>query len=387
MKKIILLYDFLKEPGGLERVMATQARYLSQKYSVQNSFSYLDSHSEAFRLFEGVSLISHGIIFKNQSLRIMLTFLFPKIKDADLYISHSFMCSTFAYRKKLFYKKPYFVYLHHPPLFLYLPDVERQVWSKAGIYRRIAFFIGKTLGFFLRFLDKKAVCYADKVFVNSLCTQKRIKKIYDIDAEVCYPSISGRFTEVPEKKVEDILRKFKLPNQFALSGGRIIPDKRFDWLLEIFSKFQSPLVMVGSIKEEYKQFLMDMVHKLKIEVYFVGFVSSEELVALYNKASVFCFTAPQEDFGLVPIEAMSCGTPVVAWDDGAGPSETVISGVNGYLAKPYDIEDFAKKIQTLIKQNFKKKNKQKILRSVDKFREGIALKNFNHEVELVLTKS
>jgi len=84
---------------------------------------------------------------------------------------------------------------------------------------------------------------------------------------------------------------------------------------------------------------------------------------------------------------MSCGTPVVAWDDGAGPSETVISGVNGYLAKPYDIEDFAKKIQTLIKQNFKKKNKQKILRSVDKFREGIALKNFNHEVELVLTKS
>ena len=45
-----------------------------------------------------------------------------------------------------------------------------------------------------------------------------------------------------------------------------------------------------------------------------------------------------------PLEAMACGTPVVAWDDGGGPSEAIIDGKTGYLAKPYDVHDFAEKV-------------------------------------------
>jgi glycosyltransferase involved in cell wall biosynthesis len=50
-----------------------------------------------------------------------------------------------------------------------------------------------------------------------------------------------------------------------------------------------------------------------------------------------------EDFGLGPVEAMACGTPVVVWDDGAGPCETTATGFSGFRARPYDFEDFAEK--------------------------------------------
>jgi len=381
MKKIVLLYDFLKEPGGLERVMATQAQCLQKKYETILSFAFLEPHGEASKLFQGSNFITHGRFFRDINLRIMLSFLFPRVEHANLYVSHSFICSTIAYRQKLFYRRPYFIYLHHPPLFLHLPSRERRVWSKAAIYRRISFFVGFLGGFLLRPLDKFVVKQADKIFVNSNYTKKRIQKIYGREAIVCYPSLSDRFKLLPEKKVNKLLRKFQLPKVFALSGGRVIPDKRFDWLLEIFSYLKIPLVIVGSVEENYKKNLLQISKKLDVDARFLGFVSFEELIALYNKAEVFCFTSPSEDFGLVPIEAMACGTPVVAWNDNAGPSESVIEGVNGFLARPYDRRDFAEKVKIIFTEGLKKKDHKKILDSIKKFREEIALKPFHDSIE------
>ena len=207
MKKIILLYDFLKEPGGLERVMATQARILQKNYSVELSFAFLDMHSEVSKLFQGSKYASHGRFFQNSSLRIMASFLFPKLEDADLYISHSFISSFIAYRKKLFFGKPYVIYFHHPPIFLYLSPRERSVWSRAAPYRKIAFFIGILGGFLLRPLDKIVVRNADYVFVNSEYTKKRMQKLYGREAIVCYPSLSNRFSKRPPWLV---LRYFSL---------------------------------------------------------------------------------------------------------------------------------------------------------------------------------
>ena len=84
-------------------------------------------------------------------------------------------------------------------------------------------------------------------------------------------------------------------------------------------------------------------------------------------------SAPKEDFGLTPIEAMSCGTPVIAWKDGAGPEETVINGVNGFFAKPYDINDMARKIEKVLDEKW---NKEKIRKSIEKFSEPKIKKEF-----------
>ena len=69
--------------------------------------------------------------------------------------------------------------------------------------------------------------------------------------------------------------------------------------------------------------------------------------SFYSNASVYVYTAPEEDFGMGVVEAMACATPVVAWD-AAGPSKIIKNGKTGLLAKPYVNTDFVDKIQKVI---------------------------------------
>jgi glycosyltransferase involved in cell wall biosynthesis len=98
--------------------------------------------------------------------------------------------------------------------------------------------------------------------------------------------------------------------------------------------------------EEYLGKLERLAEELGVRenVKFLGFRSVDELVKLYNVADVYAYPTPMEDFGLGPVEAMSCGTPAVVWNDGGGPCETTIEGVTGFRAQPYNVEDFAEKI-------------------------------------------
>ena len=75
-----------------------------------------------------------------------------------------------------------------------------------------------------------------------------------------------------------------------------------------------------------------------ISSHFVAFC--QKLIIYYTNATLFAFPAPGEDFGLVPAESLACGTPVVVWGDGAGPTEQITDGLNGFHAKPYDLKDF-----------------------------------------------
>jgi len=99
---------------------------------------------------------------------------------------------------------------------------------------------------------------------------------------------------------------------------------------------------------------------------------------------IFAFPTPNEDFGLVPAEAMACGTPVVIWGDGAGPTEQVIDGVSGYYAKPYNLKDFANKIDLAIESKIKKKNRRKIILASKKFSYNAIKKDFIKEIKKIV---
>lgn len=151
----------------------------------------------------------------------------------------------------------------------------------------------------------------------------------------------------------------------------MIKDKRPDLAIISFSKVikqkDVDLVISGTIEEENK--IMELIKKLNLDgkVRILGKVSNEELIALYNGSKCFLMSAPKEDFGLTPIEAMACGCPVVAWNDGAGPSETVINNENGMLAKPYNTKDFAHKVINCLD---KKWDKKQINKSTKKYSEN-----------------
>ncbi len=371
MKKIAIIYEFLSEIGGLERVMVNNYNWLKSKYKVFLGFAYVNKETRNNELFKKskIKKISKFPI-KNEPLEVLWFCINPFIKKlkSDLAISNSFLASYYCYRKKI----PYVIYLHHPPNFLYFKSKEEEKEWVNSPKRYLAWLGGKIIGNYLRSMDKKAVKNAKELFVNSKFTKKRIKNIYGRDAKVIYPTKNDVFKILKTKKKE-----------FIYSHGRVIPDKKFEYAIQAMKHIPNKnLIISGGVNKEYKNKLENVIKKLNLQkrVKILGRISEEKLIKLYNEAKVFVLTAPNEDFGIVPIEAMSCGTPVVAWNDGAGPTETVVENKNGFLAKPYDIKDLVEKIK---KAYNKKWDRNAIRKTVDKFSNENQSKIFLKEIDKI----
>jgi glycosyltransferase involved in cell wall biosynthesis len=230
----------------------------------------------------------------------------------------------------------------------------------------------------LRHLDKKLVRKLDLAIVNSVFTKKRLDPLYNANMAVSYPPVDTSFEA----------RKPKINQKYVFSSSRVIPDKKYEWLIKACSlmKTKLPLFVSGQVDPNYQAHLEDFARKLNVKIKFLGRLSTDELVDCYCSASVFAFPTPKEDFGLVPAESLTCGTPVVAWGDGAGPTEQVVDGINGYLAKPYELQDFADKIELCIENNLKQRNRKKILDSAKKFSCQEIKKDFIRQVKALLNK-
>lgn len=390
-KKIIIGYDFLNEIGGLERVMFFMANCLSKKYDIEINFLFVNEKrkDEISNMLELNPKIKITQLYKDKIESISLTkgFLFGKDIKCDLIISNSFLFSKIA--NKNFKKKniPYIVIMHHPPNFLY-SAIDIKKWAN-NLPRFFAFILGKVLTKKLKKKDVNYIQDAKRVIVSSEYTKSRIKNIYNINPVIIYPPASNFFKPKNPKQMRGLLEKYNINEPFILSHGRIIPDKRPDLFLKTAEKLQNfnykgkklNFIISGDINKIMKNKLSEIIKKKNlINVKIIGKVSNEELIALYNIAEIFVVTAPKEDFGLTPIEAMACGCPVIAWDDKAGPNETIINGKNGVFANPYDINDMAEKIKLMLSKNFKVEKNGDILNSVKKFSEEKAKSKILEEV-------
>jgi glycosyltransferase involved in cell wall biosynthesis len=377
-KHVSLIYEFLSEQGGLEREIINHSRFLHETgYDVEILTCFLNKKLLEILPFEKDIPIKVISLFKTpfESLNLILSFLgFNNLKThkTDLFISYSAPCNFLIRNKET--KK--INYINHYPHFLY--EKNKIEWAKStqGVKRWIAVILSWFIGWWFKKIDKKLLLKNNLNIVNSKFTKKRLSKIYDTDFIVIYPPIDPRFK--PSKN--------RIKEKFILSSSRIIPDKKYEWLISSLSlkKDKLPLYIAGSVNENYKKKLLALAKRKNVPIKFLGKLTTEQIIDYYTNALVFVFPAPKEDFGLVPAESLTCGTPVVAWNDGAGPTEQIINGINGYLAKPYDLKDFAEKIDLCIKQNLKKRNKKKILNSAKKFSAKEIKKQFLNEVKKVL---
>jgi glycosyltransferase involved in cell wall biosynthesis len=184
------------------------------------------------------------------------------------------------------------------------------------------------------------------------------------------------------------LDKFQIKGPYLFSSGRIIPDKRFDLLLEAYakSKQQIPLIISGKGSELNNLNRLAEQLSIKDKVKFVGFVTTEELQNLYSSAQCYVMPTPEEDFGLTTAEAISCGSPLIVWDDDGGSCEQCIDGINGYKAKPYDTLNMANKIDQCISDKFKQSHEKEIKESSYKFSEEGQRSVFLIAIKEVLNK-
>jgi glycosyltransferase involved in cell wall biosynthesis len=195
-------------------------------------------------------------------------------------------------------------------------------------------------------IQKIALKNADAIITDSESSKKDIVKFVDIPPfkiHVVYLAASSEFIKLNNTSMLDSIKmKYKLPDKFVLYVGDATWNKNLPRLIEAASKINVPLAMVGKtlidkkidMKNPWNKDLVkvwELAEKNK-NVFRLGFVSSKDLVALYNAATLFVMPSIYEGFGLPILEAMSCGCPVITSKEGSIPeiAEDACRYVNAY---------------------------------------------------------
>ncbi len=206
-------------------------------------------------------------------------------------------------------------------------------------------------------LQKMSLNSAKAIITDSQSSKKDIINFTDIKDEkthVVYLAASEEFKKNKISNVKDQIfrKKYNLPNKFALYVGDVTWNKNLPRLIEAIKKIDIPLVMVGhaldekdiEIKNPWNQDLAK-VRTLTANdknIFILGFIPQEDLVTLYNIATVFTMPSLYEGFGLPILEAMSCGCPVVTTKKG---SLAEVAGDAAYFVDAYDVDSIASGIK------------------------------------------
>jgi glycosyltransferase involved in cell wall biosynthesis len=194
-------------------------------------------------------------------------------------------------------------------------------------------------------LDRLAVRSAKLVLVNSIFTRDWVKQIYDIDSIISYHGVD---TDVfcPTNMEAGV-------EQYILSVGAIQQHKGYDFLIESFSfidrKIRPALYLVGNMQNPKERGILQAFAKEnEVELHIEVGANQATLVQKYNNAVLVAYAPYNEPFGLVPLEAMACGKPVVGVDEG-GVKETVVNQYTGLLVER-DPRKFGEAIQLLLEE-------------------------------------
>ncbi|MBZ7036483.1 glycosyltransferase family 4 protein, partial [Klebsiella variicola] len=196
-------------------------------------------------------------------------------------------------------------YIHSP--IRYAWDLQHQYLREAGLDKGIKGLLAKWLLHKIRLWDYRTANGVDHFIANSHFIARRIKKVYGREADVIYPPIDVKRFILSENK-----------DDYYLTASRMVPYKRIDLIVEAFSQMPyKKLVVIGDGPEMSK-----IKAKAAKNIEILGYQPDSIMQEHMQKAKAFVFAA-EEDFGITPVEAQACGTPVIAFGKG-GALETVI---------------------------------------------------------------
>ncbi len=205
---------------------------------------------------------------------------------------------------------------------------------------------------YLRRQDLAASRFSGDLAANSNFVRDRIRECWDRDSAVLYPPVQvnaiAAVGDWSHRLSPDETQVFQnLPKTFVLGASRLVAYKRLDQVIKFGAKVGIPVVIAGSGPEAAK--LKLQAEAADTSVTFVGKVSDAMLYALYQRALALVFPAI-EDFGIMPVEAMAVGTPVIGPMTG-GVAETVVDGVSGWrlsdFEDPDEMETVLRRVESL----------------------------------------
>ncbi len=329
--RVAIVHDWLVTNAGAEKVLKS----IVELYPNADIFSLVDFLSDEQRkeIINGktviTSFLQHLPLAKTH-FRNYLPF-FPKaIESLDLNSYDLIVSSSWAVAKGIKKSKiqTHICYCHTP--IRYAWDLYDEYTSNLSQPKK--FIVEKSLEY-IRKWDIGSLDRVDYFIANSNFVKERIERLYKREAVVIYPPVDTKQFTLYEKKEE-----------FYLTASRLVSYKKTKLIVESFNEMPSKKLIVIGSGEEYET--IKAIAKENIIV--LGYQEDKVLLKYMQKARAFIYAAV-EDFGIVPIEAMACGTPVIALNNG-GTAETVIDGVNGIHFRKQTIEDIieaVKKFETL----------------------------------------
>jgi len=334
--------------GGGERVVLEQTRRLRARGHEVRLFSPIirweKSFPAALREVAPERIVPQfpfPFPFREASAMVAsaaIPFRMKEIADCDVLLCHSQPSMWIGYRTNLLYGTPYVGYLHQLTTFIHhRPEVAGN-WATKGDFMVLDGLLGLFGRPAARALDRLCHKKANMLLFNSAWTKELFEREYGVSGSVCYPAIGG-YTRPAEVRRNTIL-----------TASRHYPWKRIDLAFHILKLLKTgPTLIVTGAETPHTLTLKQIAARMDLDrrVVFTGFISDEELFSLYATSRAYLQTSINEPFGLGPIEAQSMGSPSVVWGD-AGVKETVLDGESGFHAKPYDINDFAAKLDMIL---------------------------------------
>ena len=224
--------------------------------------------------------------------------------DVVLSSSHAVAKGALTHSNQL-----HIAYVHTP--IRYAWDLYHQYLRESGLDGGLKGMLAKYFLHKIRIWDASTANRVDHYVANSRYIARRIKKTYGKPSDVIYPPVDvDKFT----------LREAK--EDFYLTASRMVPYKKIDLIVEAFSQTDKNLLVIGDGPDMAK-----IKSKAGKNIELLGFASDETMADLMGRAKAFVFAA-EEDFGITPVEAQACGTPVICFGRG-GARETVLDGESG----------------------------------------------------------
>lgn len=345
--KIALVQDYIKEFGGAEAVLETLSDIFPDApiYTSLYKPKFLGPHQK--RLQKKWDKRIHQSFFKYipfaskiiSPLRLISPLAF---KSFDFYKFDIIITSaTGAYFPNSLKKKnaKLISYCHTPPRYLYGLPTARKFTKNKFIKALVNF-----LNHFLRLADFKYSQNVDQYITNSQTTKKRIQKFYRREALVINPPI-----DLPKINKNDLNKK---KSDYFLAGGRLARAKRFDIAIKAANQLKVNLKIFG---RDFSNLSQELKKLAGPTVEFLGEVDNKTRTNLYKNAKAFIFSADQEDFGMVPVESMALGCPVIAYKSG-GVTETVVDKKTGIFFNDLTANSCAKAIKQFQKTKISPKD-------------------------------
>lgn len=315
--KVAIVHEWLVDYSGSERVVEQLLKCFPQA----ELYAVVDFLEDKDRGFLGgrkahTSFIQH-LPRARKSFRSYLPLMPLAIEQFDMSGFDLIISSSHAVAKGVLTgpDQIHVSYVHSP--IRYAWDMQHQYLRESGLVKGFKAKMARAILHYMRLWDTRTANGVDHFVANSAFIGRRIRKAYRRDSEVIYPPVATQKFQLRTDK-ED----------FYLTAQRMVPYKRVPLIVEAFRGMpDKKLIVIGDGTEfEAAKAVAGP------NVTFLGYQSFDVLLDHMQRAKAFVFAA-EEDFGITPVEAQACGTPVIAYGRG-GALETVVGLHDSQGRKP-----------------------------------------------------